>query len=46
MVDADDFGDDAGDFGGGVELAFAFAAFGGEMAHEVFVGVAEDVMLP
>ena len=40
MVDADDFGDDAGDLGWGVELAFAFAAFGGEVAHEVFTGVA------
>ena len=44
VVDADDFGDDARDFRWGVELAFAFAAFGGEVAHEVFTGVAEDVV--
>ena len=36
--------DDAGDLGGGVELALALAALGGEVAHEVFVGVAQDVV--
>ena len=45
IADADDFGDDAADLGGGVELAFAFAAFGGEVAHEVFVGVAQNVVV-
>src|ERR1039457_2870504 len=44
VADADDLGHDAGDLGGGVELALALAAFGGEVAHEVFVGVAQDVV--
>jgi hypothetical protein len=44
IADADDLGHDAADFGGGVELALALAAFGGEVAHEVFVGVAKDVV--
>ena len=44
ILEADDFGHDAGDFGGGVELALTLAAFCGEVAHEVFVGVAEDVV--
>ncbi len=39
--DADDFGDHATDFGRSVELSLAFAAFGGEVAHQVLVGVAE-----
>ena len=43
--DADDLGDDAADFGRGVELALALAALGGEVPHEVFVGVAEDVVV-
>ena len=42
--DADDLGDDAADFGGRVELALALAALGGEVPHQVFVGVAEDVV--
>src|ERR1019366_9319242 len=44
LADAHDFRHDAGDLGGGVELALALAAFGGEVAHEVFVGVAQDVV--
>ena len=44
LADAEDLGDDATDFGGGVELAFALATFGGEVAHEVFIGVAENVV--
>src|ERR1022692_431503 len=44
VADAHDFRYDAGDFGGSVELAFALAAFGGEVAHEVLVGVAQDVV--
>ena len=43
VADADDLGHDAADLGGGVELALALAALGGEVVHEVFVGVAEDV---
>ena len=34
----------AADLGGGVELALALAALGGEVPHQVFVGVAEDVV--
>ena len=44
LVDTQHLGDDAADLGGGVELALALAAFGGEVAHEVFVGVAQDVV--
>ena len=44
LADADDLRDDAADFGGGVELALALAALGGEVPHQVFVGVAEDVV--
>ena len=43
-TDADDLRDDAADFGGGVELALALAAFGGEVAYQVLVGVAQDVV--
>ena len=44
VADADDLRDDAADLGGGVELALALAALGGEVAHQVFVGVAQDVV--
>lgn len=43
-ADACNFGDDAADFGRGVELALALAAIHGEMLHQVFVGIAEDVV--
>ena len=43
--DADDLGHDAADFGRGVELPLALAALGGEVPHQVFVGVAEDVVV-
>ena len=43
--DADHLGDDAADLGGSVELALALAALGGEVPHEVLVGVAEDVVV-
>ena len=43
--DADDLGDDAADLGGRVELALALAALGGEVPHQVLVGVAEDVVV-
>ena len=42
--DADHLGDDAADLGRGVELPLALAALGGEVAHQVFVGVAQDVV--
>ncbi len=44
VPDAEDAGHDARDFGGGVELALALAAFGGEVAHEVLVGVAQNIV--
>ena len=43
--DADHLGDDAADFGGRVELPLALAALGGEVPHQVLVGVAEDVVV-
>ncbi len=43
-ADADDLGHDAGDLRRGVELPLALARLGGEVAHEVFVGVAEQVV--
>lgn len=42
---ADDLGDDAAYLGGRVELPFALATLGGEVPHQVFVGVAEDVVV-
>ena len=35
---------DAADFGGGVELALTLAALSGEVPHQVFVSIAEDVV--
>jgi len=43
--DADHLGDDPADLGWGVELALALAALGGEVAHQVFIGVAEDIVV-
>ena len=43
-ADANDFGHDAGDFSRRIELAFAFTALGGEVAHQVLVGVAKQVI--
>lgn len=44
LVDADDSRHDAADFGGRVELAFTLAALGGEVTHQVFVGITKDVV--
>ena len=44
LVDADDLGQDAGHLGRGVELALALAGLGGEVPHQVLVGVAEQVV--
>ena len=44
VADADDLRHDAADFGGRVELPLALATLGGEVPHQVFVGVAEDVV--
>jgi hypothetical protein len=35
---------DAADLGWGIELALALAALGSEVAHEVLIGVAENVI--
>jgi hypothetical protein len=43
-ADADDLGHDPDTSAGRVELALALAALGGEVAHQVLVGVAEDVV--
>ena len=43
-ANAENLGDDAADLGGGIELAFALAALRGEVPHEVFIGVAEEVV--
>ena len=44
VVNAENLRDDAADFGGRVELTFALAALGREVPHQVFIGVAEDVV--
>ena len=44
VADAEDLRHDAADLGGRVELALALAALGGEVPHEVFVGIAQDVV--
>ena len=44
LVDAEDEGHHAADLRRGEELALALAALGGEVAHQVFVGVAEQVV--
>ena len=43
-VDADHLGEDSRDLGGRVELALALAGLGGEVAHQVLVGVPEEVI--
>ena len=43
-ADSDDLRHDARDFRRRVELALALARLGGEVAHQVFVGVAEQVV--
>jgi hypothetical protein len=43
-TDAHHLGQDAGDFGGRVELALALARFRGEMPHQVLVGVAQQII--
>ncbi|GAB6043472.1 hypothetical protein JCM17961_41500 [Endothiovibrio diazotrophicus] len=44
LADAEDARHHPAHLGGGVELPLALAALGGEVAHQVFVGVAEDVV--
>jgi hypothetical protein len=43
-MDADDLSDDAAHLCGGVERALALAALGGEVPHQVFVGIAQDIV--
>ena len=40
VADAEDLRDDAAHLGGRLKLPFALAALGGEVPHQVFVGVA------
>ena len=40
LTNAYDLRNHPADFGGGVELALAFAALGGKVAHQVFIGIA------
>ena len=35
---------DAADLCGGIELALAFTAFGGKVAHQILVGIAENIV--
>jgi hypothetical protein len=44
VADAQDARHDAANLGGRVELPFALAAFGGEVPHEVFVGITQNVV--
>ena len=44
LTDTDDLRHDAADFGGRIELPLALAAFGREVAHQVFVGIAQNVI--
>ena len=43
--DADEAGHHAAHFGRGVELALGLARLGGEVAHQVFIGVADQVVV-
>ena len=43
-ADADDLGHDARNLRRGVKLALALARLGGEVAHQVFIGVAQKVI--
>ena len=43
-TDADDLRDDATDFGRRVELSLALATLRGEVTHQVFVGIAQNVI--
>ena len=43
-ADAKNLCHDAADLGRGIELALTLAALGGEVPHEVLVGIAQDVV--
>jgi len=44
LADADDFGHDPANFGGGIELPLTLATLSGKMPHQVFVGITKDVV--
>ncbi len=44
LTDADDLRHDLADFAGRIELSLAFSALGGEVPHQVFVGVTQNVI--
>jgi hypothetical protein len=43
-MDAKDLRYDTADLGGSVELSLALATLGGEVAHQVFVGIAQNIV--
>ena len=43
-VDTDDLRHDTADLGRGIELSLALAALGGKVTHQVFVGIAENIV--
>ena len=43
-VDANHFGKNTGDFGRCIELALAFTTFRGEITHQIFIGVAKNIV--
>ena len=43
-INADNLGHNTADFSRRVELAFALAAFRSEMAHQIFIGVSQNVI--
>ena len=44
VADAENLRNHPAHLGRGVELALAFAALGGEVAHQIFVGIAQDII--
>lgn len=44
MLDAKDLRHEPADLGWRIELDFAVATLGGEMAHQVFIGVAKNII--
>ncbi len=44
IVNTDNSGHNAAHLGRGVELPFAFAALGGKVAHQILVGIAENIV--
>jgi len=44
IMNTDNSGHDAAHLGRGVELPFAFATLGGKVAHQILVGIAENIV--